>query len=213
MEKIVLKATRRNIIGKQVKAMRRAGQLPAVIYGHSVEPRPITLDMRETTKILSTLGSSSLITINLEGEELTALVRDKQRDYIKVSFLHVDFLVVSMTETIRAKVPVVIIGTSPAVRDLNAVAEQQLNEIEIQSLPGNLPENFTIDISSLTGIGDHILIKDLDVPEGVEILMDADDVIISITAPTTSVEELETEAAEGEPEVIEKGKKEEEKEE
>lgn len=212
MESVILKATRRDVIGKQVKALRRAGQLPAVLYGHKFDPRPIALDMRDASRVLASLTSSSLVQIDLEGEMLTALVRDKQRDYLKATFLHVDFQVVSMTEKIRAYVQVHITGKSPAVRDFNAIAEQLINEIEIEALPGDLPEVFTVDISGLATIGNHIQIKDLVVPAGVEILMDMEEIIVSITAASMEAEvaEEEVEAAAGEPEVIEKGKKEEE---
>ena len=215
MESVVIKATKRDITGKQVKVLRRQGLLPAVLYGHQFDPRPITLDMREASRSLAGLTSSSLVKIDLDGEILTALVRDKQRDYLKASFLHIDFQVVSMTEKIRAYVQVHVIGKSPAVRDFNAVAEQLISEIEVESFPGNLPESFSVDISSLATIGSHITVKDLIVPEGVEILQDNEEVIVSITASSTE-EEVVEEAAEGgteEPEVIEKGKKEEETEE
>ncbi|MCE5207641.1 MAG: 50S ribosomal protein L25 [Chloroflexi bacterium] len=215
MESVVIKATRRDITGKQVKALRRQGLLPAVLYGHQFDPRPITLDMREASRSLAGLTSSSLVKIDLDGEIFTALVRDKQRDYLKASFLHIDFQVVSMTEKIRAYVQVHVVGKSPAVRDFNAVAEQLISEIEVESLPGNLPESFSVDISSLATIGSHITVKDLIVPEGVEILLDNEEVIVSITASSTE-EEVVEEAVEGdteEPEVIEKGKKEEETEE
>ena len=80
MEKVVLKATKRDLIGKQVAAMRRNGQLPAVLYGYGIDPTPITLDMRDASRTLGRLTSSSLVHIELDGKEYPALVREKQRD-------------------------------------------------------------------------------------------------------------------------------------
>lgn len=213
MENVVFKATRRDVKGKQVKAMRREGKLPAVIYGHAMEPRAITLDMHEASRQLFDLTSSSIVKIDLDGEMLTALVRDKQRDYLKASFLHVDFQVVSMTEKIRAYVQIHLTGKAPAVRDFNGVADQVVSEVEVEALPADLPESFTVDLSGLTEIGSRICVGDLVVPQGVEVLADAEEIIVSVTAAVAEVSEEELEGGAAEPEVIEKGKKEEEDEE
>ena len=91
MEKLVINATRRTVIGKQVKALRREGKLPGVIYGHHIEATPITMDLRDATRVLAELTASSIVTINLDGVENAALVREKQRDFIKGMLRHVDF--------------------------------------------------------------------------------------------------------------------------
>src|ERR1051325_11047198 len=104
MEKVVLNASKRDVIGKQVKALRREGKLPAVIYGRHTDPISINLDAHSASQALAKLTSSSLVTINVDGTEYPALVREKQRDYIKNRLLHVDFLAVSLTEMIRATV-------------------------------------------------------------------------------------------------------------
>ena len=167
MESVVFKATKRDVKGKQVKALRREGKLPAVLYGHGFEPRAITLDMREASRQLFDLTSSSIVKIDLDGEMLNAIVRDKQRDYLKASFLHVDFQVVSMTEKLRAYVQIHLTGKAPAVRDFNGVADQVISEVEVEALPADLPESFFVDISSLTTIGSRICVGDLQVPAGV----------------------------------------------
>jgi large subunit ribosomal protein L25 len=213
MEKVVLKATRRDVIGKKVSTLRREGKLPAVIYGHHLEATPITLDLRETTKVLSNLTTSSLITIDIDGVENAALVRDRQRDYIRNVLIHLDFQAVSLTERIRANVRIDLSGISPAVKDFNGVIVTGINEIEVICLPQDLPERLVVDISTLAKIGDGLYVRDVSFGEKVEILEDKDDMIVIITAAIAEevVEEV-VEAVE-EPEVIEKGKKEEEAEE
>jgi len=219
MEKVILKASPRTSTGRHVRALRRTGQLPGVLYGHNVEPIIISLDAREATKALVRLSSSSLVTIDLDGKEYPSLVREKQMNYIKRNLIHVDFQVVSLTEKIRANVSIVLTGNSPAVKDFNAMLINGLNELEVEAFPQDLPEKVEVDISALVKIGDGIHVRDVVLSDKVTIMSTADEMIVLATAPAKEeVEEVVTpEAAivegETEPEVIEKGKKEEEEEE
>jgi large subunit ribosomal protein L25 len=208
MEKVVLHATRRSVTGKQVGQLRRAGQLPAVIYGHNFSATPIVLDLHSTSLLLAGITSTSIVYIELDGKEHATLVREKQRDFIRGTFLHLDFQVVSLTEKIRAKVSVVLSGVSPAVKDYNGVVVVGLDEVEVEALPQYLPERISLDISSLAKIGDSMHVRDLNLDQNVEILDDADEMLVIVKGTTEEVEV--TEGSEAEPEVIEKGKKEEE---
>lgn len=214
MSKILLNAEQRTVIGKQVNQLRREGKLPAVIYGSKIDPKAITLDLRDATKILSTLTSSSLVTIVLDGKEYPSLVREKQIDFILGTLKHIDFLAVSLTDKIRASVSIIFEGESPAVKEYNAILSSGLNLIEVEAYPQDLPESFSIDISVLKEVGDSILVKDITVPENVEVLSDLEEMVLFASSQTIEVEEeeeLEEEAEleeDVEPEVIEKGKKE-----
>lgn len=211
MEKVVLTAVRRDVLGKQVKALRRQGQLPAVVYGYQIQPIAITMNAREASRLLAGVTSSQLIEINVEGEQHTALVREKQRNPILGTLLHVDFLAVSMTEKLRANVVIALEGDAPAVKELDGVIVTGIEELEVECLPGDLPERITIDLSSLVAIGDAVHVRDIRLPSAVQVLTDLDELVVLVTAP--AVEEVEkVEEAEEEPEVIEKGKKEEEEE-
>lgn len=216
MEKVVLKATPRTATGRQVRALRRSGLLPAVIYGHNVEPISISLEGREAGRVLGRLSSSSLITIALEGKEYPSLVREKQQNHIKRTLIHVDFMVVSQTEKIHANVGIVLTGDSPAVKDFNAMLINGLSELEVEAFPQDLPKSIVVDISALVKIGDGIHVRDIVLSDKVQVLDTPDEMIILATAPAKEeVEEVVTPeaavVAEGtEPEVIEKGKKEEE---
>jgi len=209
MSKIVINAEPRSIVGKQVRQLRRAGLVPAVIYGHRIQPQPITLDFREASKRLEGLTATSLIEIQLGGKTHTVIVREKQMNYIRAEIIHVDFQEVSLTEKLRAYVEVVLEGNSPAVKDLDAVIVTGISEIEVESFPQDLPEKFVFDISKLLNIGDAIHVKDIVVPSTVEILSNPDEMVVLVTSGAPVEEE---EGAEGtiEPEIIEKGKKEEE---
>ena len=214
METVVLNATKRDITGKHVKTLRKEGKLPAVLYGYGIESTPIVMDLRETTKTLSHIGISTLITINLDGKKYNVLVRERQRDVILRTLLHVDFQTVSLTETIRTQVSI-ILGTqeSPAVSNYGAVLTMGVEKLEVEALPQNLPEHIVVDVSSLEMIGDSIQVKDLVLPENVEALGDLSAMVVSAAAPASEQEsEEDTEemaAVGGEPDVIEKGKQEE----
>ncbi|MDP2776090.1 MAG: 50S ribosomal protein L25, partial [Anaerolineales bacterium] len=183
MEKVVLKANKRDVTGKQVKALRRAGILPAVIYGRHVEPIAISLEAHTASLTLAKLTSSSLVTLDVDGAEFTAIVREKQRNFIKGVLTHIDFLALDLTEKIRTKVRLTYVGVSPAVKDYSAVLVHRLDALEVECLPVDLPERITVDISSLKEIGDNIHVGDIVVPnaERVLVLDDGDEIAIIAT--------------------------------
>jgi large subunit ribosomal protein L25 len=213
MQKVVLKASKRDVIGKQVGALRRAGKLPAVLYGHRIESTPIMLDAHETSLMLSKLTSSSLVTVDLDGTEYPSLVRQKQRDPLKNRLLHLDFQVISLTEKIRTKIGIELAGKSPAVKDFNAVIVTGLTELEVECMPRDLPERISVDISGLAEIGAAIHVRDIVLSDKVEILEDQDEVIAVAAATKVApvVEEVPVEVEAGpEPEAVESGLQEEE---
>ncbi len=214
MEKIELAAAPRTVIGKQVKAMRRAGQVPAILYGQNMQPMPLQLDAKVLNRVLSHAGQSRLITLQLDGGEQMALARQIHREPITGSLYHVDFLAVSMTERIQVEVPVVLIGESPAVQRNEGVLVHALNTMQIECLPGDLIDAIRLDISTLDQVDKQIAVKDLTVPEGIKILNDPDEMVVRVTPlREEKVEEAVPAAETPEVEVIEKGKKEEEPEE
>lgn len=220
MEKVVLKAERRDVIGKQVKAMRRAGKLPAVVYGRHTEPINVVLDAHNASLILGRVTSSSLVTIELDGKEYPTLVREKQRDYIKNRLLHVDFLAVSLTESLRASVSLNFVGVSMAVKDFNAVLVTNLQLLEVECLPTDLPERIDVDITALEHPGDGIRVRDVKVSDKIRLLDDPDTMVVVATFAKVEEEAAAVPGAEGvapaeaEPELaVERGKKEEEGEE
>lgn len=211
MEEIVLQATTREIVGKQVRALRREGKLPAVIYGHHLGALPISLDFHDANRALAGVAGSQLITVVIDGtNKQITLIREKQRDPITGRLLHVDFLAVSMTEKLRAMVRINLVGEAPAVKNFDAIMVTGQEEVEVESLPGDLPESIEVDLAVLKEIGDGIHVRDLPVLSGVEILTDPNEMIVLMTAPSVApVEEAEEAEVSGEPEVIERGKREE----
>jgi large subunit ribosomal protein L25 len=211
MKKVVLKATKRDMAGQKAGALRRQGKLPAVLYGHRIETTPILVDAHEGTLTLSHLTSSSLVTIDLEGKQYLAQVREKQRDFIKNRLVHLDFQVVSLTEKMRTKVGIQLTGKAPAVKDFNAMIHTGLTEMEVECMPQDLPERIVVDISGLAEIGDSVRVRDVVLSDKVKILADLEEVI-AIASPTKEEQVIEAAPVEEEaaPEVMERGKKEKE---
>ena len=209
MENVVLKATKRDVVGKKVGALRRQGKLPAVLYGHHIETTPILLDAYAGSQTLSHLTSSTLLTIDLDGKQFLAQVREKQRDFIKNRLVHVDFQIVSLTEKMRTKVGIELTGTAPAVKNFNAVIHTGLTALEVECMPEDLPKRIVVDISGLAELGDCVHVRDVVLSDKVKILANLEETIAVASAPRK--EEISAEAPvaeEAAPEEIEGGEKE-----
>jgi large subunit ribosomal protein L25 len=193
MDRITLEASRRDVIGKKVKNLRHEGKLPAIIYGKEIEPQPILLDLRETTRILRGVSQATVLTIKVDGEDYTCLVRERQRGVLTGVYEHLDFLAISMTETVRTQVNVFVEGRSPAEEEFGAIVVTGADNVEVQALPGDLPESLIVDVSILTGVGDTITVADLDLPEGIEILSEPTEMLAVVTMPAQEIEEEEEE--------------------
>lgn len=215
MEQIELNVKPRTIIGKHVKTLRRAGEVPAVLYSRHAEPVVLQANGRELLRILTRAGGSRLVTLNIEGAEpRRALVRDVQIEPIKGHVLHVDFYGVSMTELIKVTIPIRYEGVSPAVVSNEGVLIHSMDAIDIECLPGDLINGVTIDVSILTKVGDVIRVSDLKVPETIKLLADTEATVARIShLAGEEVEAVAGEVTAAEPEVIKKGKPEEEAEE
>lgn len=195
MEEYKLEAQKREILGKKVKALRREGKLPGVIYGSGIEPQPITLDSKEVRQTLKVIGANTLVTLKIGKQEHLALVRDIQREVIMQDLLHIDFQAVSLEEKITTTVPIAVEGDAPAVKEYNAVLTPGLVELQIEAKAKDLPDAVHADVSSLIEIGDNILVKDLKVPADVTVLDDPEELVYVAAAQTLM--EIEEEVEEG----------------
>ena len=218
MDNIQIKAEQRSLIRKQVKIIRSEGKIPAVIYGQKMDPLPISLDFRTTSRALYGQSQSRLIDVDVDGKKYTTLIRERQNDVIKGTLLHIDFMVVSLTEKVSSNVSIVLEGEAPATKELGGILVSGLEIIEVEALPKDLPERIIVDVSDLHEFGSSIHVRDLQLPPGVEILGNLDEMVCVVTAPAAEeieevVEEIEELDLEAEPEVIVKGKAEEDEDE
>ncbi len=195
------------------RSMRRAGKIPAVLYGQG-DCLLLTVNPEELIKILkSHAGSTALISLTVHGAKSkpnrTALLRDYQVDPVTGAVLHADLFEISMSKPIRVKVPIKIIGGVPAGVKEGGVLHHNMRDVQVECLPAALPDYIEVDASPLT-IASGIHVKELGGREGVRFLDDADQMVVSVAAPISDakLEALLTSGAgaAGEPEVVAKGK-------
>ncbi len=192
---VELTAQKRTVEGKQVAQLRRAGWIPGVIYGHDFEAIPLQFEVRHLQAVFSKVTGSQFISIKIEGlsEPEMVLVRDVQVEPISRRLSHVDFYRVSMTEKLRADVPLELVGDAPAVRRSEGILLHGLSSIEVQCLAADLMEVIRVDISKLENVDDDIHVRDLVLPSSVEVLSDQDALIVRVTPLARA--EVEAEAA------------------
>lgn len=184
-----LKGKKREIFGKKLKALRKRGVIPAIIYGGSGGSVPLTLDLKEFKKVLKNAGETTLVRLFIDKEKFkNVLIHENSRDPVTDEVRHVDFYEVKMDEKIITKVPLVFIGNSPAVTDLGGVLVKAMQEIQIRSLPADLPHEIEVNISSLAGFEDTIAIKDITIPKNIEVLENETSSIASVAPPRTDEE-------------------------
>jgi large subunit ribosomal protein L25 len=164
-----------------VNKLRREGRIPAVLYGKEITPELLHVDESEVRK----LGERSFVDLRLEGKAYQVMVRDIQKDPVKDNWLHIDFYKVEKNQPVDTEVPLVLSGEAAGVK-AGGIVEQHLRTVEVRALPARLPQELTLDISSLE-IGDTLQLKSLHLPQGVELLTDPSTVAVSIVPP--SVEE------------------------
>lgn len=198
---LTLMAEPRTIHGKKVKSLRREGLVPGVVYGPVVdETVSVSVNQREFDKFYMQHGHSTIFTLKWDGGSQPVLIREVQIDPVRRDSLHVDFFAPNMNVKLRQSIPVVLVHHSEDI-DGTAVLQHVLNEIEVEALPADLPNEIQADISSLKVIGDSIHVSDLEVPAKVEFITDADTTVASVIPMAVEAEpeeETEGEEAEGE---------------
>jgi large subunit ribosomal protein L25 len=178
-----LKAIPREGSGKGVaRKLRAKGLVPAVLYGHGMAPRSLTVSSQDLIHLFhAASGGNVLVGLEVEGDTHLAIMRDVQRDHLHGRYIHIDFLAVNRDEKVKMTVDVRDVGEAVGVRE-GGVVEHHLREIEIECFPGDVPEAIEADVSALE-IGDMLRVGDIAVPPGVEILTDADTPVVSVIVP------------------------------
>lgn len=203
--------TRTQIGGSVSRKLKRQGAVPAVIYGAKSEPQPLQVAARDIQTVLSrAVGENILVDLEIENagqkSSRTALIKNVQHAPLSGAVVHVDFHAVNMNEKLRTSVPVESTGEPNGVKNFGGLLEQSLRSLEIECLPGDLPELVTVDVSGLN-VGDSIHVKDIALPSGVTALDDADLTVFLVAEPTVSEEPAAGAAAPAtQPEVIKEKK-------
>jgi len=199
MDKLELKITNREILGKKVKHLRRQGITPVHLFGHGIESLALQCDTVQIERVLSQAEQTGLISLKLDNEKKprTVMVRAFDRDWRKGQLLHVDFYQVKLREKLKLEVPVVLVGEAPALKSKDNMLEHELDTLTIECLPAKIPANMEVDISSFTEPGQAIRVKDIILGEDIVILNDPELVVAKISwRPVEKVEEEVVEVAE-----------------
>ncbi|MGB3904152.1 MAG: 50S ribosomal protein L25 [Anaerolineae bacterium] len=182
MEQIELRAESRDVFGKKTKRLRRSGLIPATLYGPRTEPVSLQVRERDLRSVLDRAGMHQLISLWIDQADRPrlTLAREVQRDVITHSLLHVDLYEVVMTERITAETPLTLVGEAPAVATKAGLLVRGLDSVQVQCLPGELPESIDVDVSVLEETDQAILVKDLVLDEAIEILTNPEEVIVKV---------------------------------
>ncbi len=217
MEKTKLKAETRDIVGRKVKALRKQGFVPAVVYGHDFKPISIQVLRKDFEKVYTEAGESSIVYLNIGDQDYPTIIHDVMLDPVTDKFLHADFYKVRLDEKITANIHLNFVGESPAVKDSDGILVKNISEIEVEGFPQDLPNQIDVDISTLKNFGDQISIEDLAISDKLKITNESDALVVLVQEPISEEElqaQLETPTSAAEDvEVIKKEKPEEEGEE
>jgi len=206
VEQLELTAEKRDVGKGVARRLRREGYVPAVVYGRDIEGLPLRIDAKDFQRITSAGARNALIKLRVKGDRKrsghTVMLKEVQRDPIKGDVLHADLYQVSLEQKITTRVPVALVG-SDAVERSGGVLQHHLREIEVECLPTEIPERFTLDVSGLE-IGDRLSVADLEVSDAVKVLAESNEVVCAVVAPR-AIEEEEVEAEEPEEGLPEEG--------
>jgi large subunit ribosomal protein L25 len=207
-----LAATQRDVTGKRVARLRRAGQLPAVVFGHGMTSQSLSLDSHDFEQLQRRIGQNALVDLSVDGKKATpVLVHGIQRDPVYRRMLHVDLFAVRMTEELTVDVPLVTVGESTAVDKLGGTLLHMLESVKVKALPDHLPQSIDLPIESLVDFEATVHVRDLVIPADVTLLTDPDEIVARVQQPRIEEEpvvaavEGEGEAAEAEAEAAEGG--------
>ncbi len=193
MKKYNLTAQKRTVVGRKVKALRKSGELPATVYGKKVNSATVSVSKDAFVSIYKEAGETGLIQLSIDGDVRPVLVNTVQVDPVTSALLHVEFHQVDLKEKVHAKIPVEFIGESPAVAQKLGVLLTVLDEIEVEALPTELPEKFTVDVSSLAEVDQELIVEKISAPAGVTVLTEGGLVVVKVGPLVTK--EAEAQAA------------------
>ncbi len=196
MKQTELLATTRETLGKKVRFLRRQGITPTHLFGHNVESVALQCDTAQLKRVLAQTGRTRLISLKVDEAKKprNIVIREVQREPATRELLHVDFYQVSMTEKIKVEVPIVSIGEAPALKSKENFLLQELNSLSVECLPGEIPNRVDIDLTSLTGVGRAIHVKDIMLDKEGTILNNPEQLVVKISA--RRIEELVEEVVE-----------------
>ncbi len=203
-----LRLSKRNILGKKVRSLRRHGATPANLYGPKIRSTALQIDTPILERFIARVGRNAIVTLRIDGKPRLAMVRDIQRDALTGALLHVGFFQVEATHKVRVEIPLTFIGVAPAAKSSRAMLIHNLTSLEVEGLPADLPRSIEVDVSGLKEMDQAIHVRDIPISDKLEVLTDADEVVVhieEIRAPVEEVKVAEEVVAEAAPPEAEEG--------
>lgn len=189
MDKTTLIGQTRDVFGKKLSAQRKSGNLPAIVYGQDKENEPIFLNAHEFGRIFAAAGHNTILDLKIDQDKsANVLIQDVEHNPVTGDLTHADLYRVNMSQSIRTTVPLSFTGDAPAVYQLEGTLLTNIEEVEVETLPAKLPASIEVDISGLDDFEKSIHVRDLVIPEGVEIFIDGEELVAKVEAPRSQEE-------------------------
>lgn len=181
MDRHALAVTKRTVMGKKLKLLRKEDILPGNVYGKGLASTPVQVSAKTFADVYKIAGGTGLVDLTIDGEKKPVLIKDVEINPLTRQILHADFYQVNLKEKITAMVPVVTVGEPIAVRDRLGLLLQTLSDVEVEALPDNLPENIEVNVEPLAAVDEQLTVAQLSTPTGVTILTDGEQVVVKIS--------------------------------
>ena len=197
MDNLNLSVNKREVTGKKVSELRSNGLTPIHMYGPEIESSPLQCDSKILDRVITDAGTNIPVTVIVDGGEQNNLcfIREVQYHPVTNKVLHVDFMKVQVEKSVRAQVPISVIGTSPAVRTMGGTLLQPLLTLTVEALPLEIPKTIILQAELLADFETNFYVSDIEVDEGVNVINEASEMVASVVAPR--VERMESEGEEG----------------
>lgn len=202
MASVELKAEMREKLGKAVATLRRAGLVPAEMYGKGVPNLHLSVSAKDFKKAYKAAGENTIVNVVVDGQKYPSIISEVTRHYLSGEPIHVDLHKVRMDEKLQTKVPLQFIGESAAVKTLGGILVKSLQELLVEALPDKIPHTISVDISVLAEIGNTIRVEDLKVPADVKVLIDGRTAVATVAAKVTEEQEAALRAQGAAPEEV-----------
>ena len=199
MDSLTLSASKRDILGKKTRLLRRQGITPTHLFGHNLKSLALQCDTAEVQRMIARAQATRLINLEIEGEKQprSVVIREIQRAEPSGQLLHVDFYQVHKTERITVDVPIVLVGEAPALKEKGRLLTLGVTSLSIECLPSKLPPRIEVDLSSFEEPEQTIRVRDLTLPPDITVITDPDQLVVKVSeAAVERVEEVVTEAEE-----------------
>ncbi len=192
MDELKLQASKREILGKKTRFLRRQGTTPVHLFGHGLESLALQCDTPKLQRTIARAGMTRLITLDIEGDKQprSVFIREIQREPCSGELLHVDFYQVRKTEKIRVDVPIILVGEAPAMKEKGRTLTHSLTSLSVECLPDKLPPQIEVDLSPLEEVEQAIFVRDITISPEVTVITDADQMVAKVSEARVEVEEV-----------------------